>query len=135
MTISSGVSGVLCTLSIEGSLLAESQTFNLTLNQAIIDLTNRDTSFWQNSIAGRRDWAVDGDGLYISGDLAKKYLQYHYTNRSPATLTVILTLADGTITMTGEAILTNLTFPAPHEDAATITFSLSGTDALTPSAS
>lgn len=135
MAISTGVSGVLCTLSIEGSLLAESQNFSLTLNQALIDLTNRDTSFWQNSISGRRDWAVDGDGLYISGDLAKKYLQYHYTNRSPATLTLILTLADGTITMTGEAILTNLTFPGPHEDAATITFSLSGTDALTASAS
>lgn len=130
MTISSGVSGQLCTLSIEGSMLAESQNFTLTLNQALIDLTNRDTSFWQNSIAGRRDAEVSGDGLYIVGDLAKKYLVYHYTNRSPSTLTLILTLADGSVTMTAEAILTNLTFPAPHEDAATISFSLSIVDAL-----
>ena len=135
MTESSGVSGVLCTLSIEGSALAESQSFSLALNQATIDLTNRDTAFWQNSIAGRRNWTVDGDGLYISDDLAKKYLVYHYTDRSPETLTLILTLADGAITMTGEAVLTSLTFPAPHEDAATISFSLSGTDALTASVS
>ncbi|KKK78904.1 hypothetical protein LCGC14_2838870 [marine sediment metagenome] len=74
MTISSGVSGVLCTLSIEGSELAESQNFSLTMNQALIDLTNRDTSFWQNSISGRRDWSIEGDGLYIVSDLAKKYL-------------------------------------------------------------
>lgn len=135
MAASSGVSGVLCTLSIEGSLLAESQTFQLTLNQALIDLTNRDTAFWQNSIAGRRDAEVSGDGLYIVGDLAKKYLVYHYTNRTPATLTLILTLADGAVTMTAEAVLTNLTFPAPHEDAATISFTLSITDALEMSAS
>ena len=135
MTISSGVSGVLCTLSIEGSELAESQNFSLTMNQALIDLTNRDTSFWQNSISGRRDWSIEGDGLYVVSDLAKKYLVYHYTNRTPATLTIILTLADGAVTMTGEMILTNLTFPNPHEDAATITFSLSGTDALVMSAS
>jgi len=43
----SGKSGVLMTLSVEGAALAESQNFTLTCNQSVIDLTNRDSSFWR----------------------------------------------------------------------------------------
>lgn len=135
MAVSTGVSGNLCTLSIEGSLLAESRTFTLTMNQAIIDLTNRDSNWWSQFIAGIRDWEISGDGLYIYNDLAKRKLQDHYITRAPASLTVILTLSAGVITMSAECILTNLTYPAPHDDAATISFTLKGTDALVQSQS
>lgn len=139
MAISAGVSGNLCTLSIDvgagGVLLAESRNFTLTMNQAIIDLTNRDSAWWSQFIAGMRDWEISGDGLYIYNDLAKGRLQNHLISRTPATLTVILTLSDGTRTVNGECILTNLTYPAPNDDAATISFTLKGTDALVQSAS
>ena len=128
-----GVSGSLCTLSVEGYLLAESETFTPTFNQETIDLTNRDSAWWREAIAGLRDWEISGDGLYIYNDDAKKRLEYHYTARSPATLTIILTLSDGSNTMTGEAILTNLTYPAPHADKASISFTLKGAGTLTPS--
>ncbi len=129
------VSGNLASLSIEGAVLAENRNFNLTLNQALIDTTSRDSSWWQDSLAGIRDWEISGDGLYIFNDLAYRKLMYHYTNRSPATLTVILTLADGTITVTGECILTTLSEPSPHDDAGTLSFTLKGTGILTPSQS
>ncbi len=129
------VSGNLASLSIEGDALAENRNFNLTLNQAIIDTTNRDTSWWQTSLAGVRDWEISGDGLYIFDDLAYRKLLYHFTNRSPATLTCILTLADGAITVTGECILTSLTEAMPHDAEGTMSFTLKGTGVLTPSAS
>ena len=150
MAVSTGVSGNLCTLSIEGALIAESRTFTLTQNQAIIDLTNRDSAWWSQFIAGIRDWEISGDGLYIYNDLARRRLQWHYSARNPATLTVVLTLAHheavvgphapaapayGQVVFTAECILTNLTYPAPHDDAATISFTLKGTEALTPSPS
>jgi len=125
-----GVAGKLCVLKINSSALAESRTFTLTLNQAIIDLTNRDSDWWDENIAGRRDWAIDGDGLYIYADAAKKLLTTHYFTRSAITVTLVL--ADGTFEVTGSARLTSLTFPAPSEDAATITFSLKGTGVLAP---
>lgn len=131
----SGLSGILCTLSIEGSSLAESREFNLSCDRATIDLTNRDSSYWRQLCISTKSWTVSGSGLYIYNDLAKKYLQYHWSDDSPATLTLILTLAGGSITMTGEAILTNLTFPAPYDGEATISFTLEGHDTLTPSAS
>lgn len=135
MAVSAGVSGDLCTLSIVGSFLAESRNFTLTMNQALIDLSNRDSAWWSQFIQGMRDWEISGDGLYIYNDLAKAKLQNHYINRTPLTLTCILTLSAVNRTMTGECILTVLTYPAPHDDAATITFTLKGTDALAQSAS
>ena len=128
-----GVSGILCTLSIEGALLAENQGFTFTGNQGTIDLTNRDSNWWAEFLPGIRDWEISGDGLYIYTDLAKKKLQTHYFTRTPATLTCILTLADGAATFTGECILTNFTLPAPPHDKAGYTFTLKGTGALTPS--
>ena len=127
-----GVAGKLCTLSIEGSLLAESETFTFTGNQGTIDLTNRDSDWWAEHISGIRDWEISGDGLYIYNDLAKRKLLYHYTARSPATLSCILTLADGVLTLSGECTLTTISLPAPHADKAAISFSLKGTGALTP---
>ncbi len=135
MAASSGVGGILCTFSIKGSLLAESRNFTPTMNQALIDLSNRDGAYWAQFIAGMRDWEISGDGLYIYNDLAKQKLQNHYINRTPATLTCILTLSAANRTLTGECILTVLTYPAPHDDAATITFTVKGTDALSQSAS
>jgi len=135
MAISTGVSGNLCTLSIVGALLAESRVFTLTENQALIDLTNRDSAWWSQFIPGMRDWEISGEGLYIYNDLARRKLQHHYISRTPATLTVVLTLSAGVITLTAECILTNMTFPATHDAEATISFTLKGTDALTPSQS
>jgi len=131
----SGLSGILCTLSIEGSALAESQEFSVSCDRSTVDLTNRDSSYWRQICISTKSWVVSGSGLYIYNDLAKKYLTYHFSDDSPATLTLILTLADGTVTLTGEAILGNITFPAPHDGAATITFTLEGHDSLTFSAS
>ena len=135
MAVTSGVSGSLCTLSIEGALLAESRTFTPTFNQATIDLTNRDSGWWSQFLAGVRDWEISGDGLFIFSDLARRKLEYHYVARSPATLTCILTTSDGAHTLTGECILTSLTYPAAHDDAATISFTLKGTDELVQSES
>ena len=147
MAVSTGVSGNLCTLTIEGAAVAESRTFTLTQNQAVIDLTNRDSAWWAQFIAGIRDWEISGDGLYIYNDLARRRLQWHYSARNPVVLDVILTLSwheavigphapvaaeYGKVVFTAKCILTNLTYPAPHDDAATISFTLKGTEALTP---
>ena len=131
----SAVAGYSMSLTVEGAAIAENRNFTLTMNQATIDVTSRDSSYWRELIRSTRDWSIDGEGLYIYNDVAKRILQYHYSNRSPASLTVVLTLADGTITVSGEAIMTSLTYPGPFEDAATVSFTLQGTSTFTPSAS
>jgi len=136
MAVSTGVSGNVCMLHIADAAgvnllpVAESRSFTLTENQALIDLTNRDSNWWSQFIAGIRDWEISGDGLYIYNDLARRRLQTHYATRVPAQLTVTLMLAAGLYIFTAHCILTNLTYPNPHDDAATISFTLKGTDEL-----
>lgn len=130
-----GKTGSLMTLSIEGSALAESRDFTLTQGQEEIDLTNRDSAWWKESTPGLRDWAVSGSGLYIYNDHARQLLDWHWHDRTPSFLTVIITMADGTITKTGECYVTNITYPGPHAGAAEVSFTLRGTHALTISAS
>ncbi len=131
----SEVAGKLCTLSIEGSEIGYSDEFSITMNQGTIDVTHRDSDWWSKFKAGLRDWEISGGMLYIFDDLGKKKLQYHYTARSPSTLTVILTLADGSVTLSGEAVLTTISYANPPYDKATASFSLKGDGALTASAS
>jgi len=130
MTKTAGIEGVLAALVINGAPCAESQNFSLRLGQALVDLTNRDSAYWRQLISSTREWSISGDGLYIFNNVAKKVLVAHWSTRIPAELAVILTLADGTITATGTALLESLEFPAPHAGPATITFTLQGTDTL-----
>lgn len=135
MAASNAVSGVLMTMTVEGSALAESRSFTVNLTNATIDVTNRDSAWWGQFLVGRREWTIDFEGLYIATDLGKQYLQYYWTDRTPSTLTIVVTLADGTITLTGQAILTSLTYDGPFEDAGVFSGSLQGTDTLIASAS
>ena len=130
-----GKTGILMTLSIEGAALAESRDFTLTQGQEEIDLTNRSSAWWKESTPGLRDWTISGSGLYIYNNPARQLLDWHWHDRQPAFLTVVVTMADGTVTKTGEAYVTNITYPGPHAGAAEISFSLRGTHALTISAS
>ena len=129
-----GVSGLSFTLSAETAALAESRNFTLNMSQGLIDITSRDSSQWREVLAGTREWSIDFDGLWVYNDLAKKYIMYHYTDHSPATLTIVLTDANA-ITFTGECYVESLTLPAPYEDVATFSGTLRGTSTLTPSAS
>ena len=130
-----GVSGILMTLSIEGQALAESRDFTLNRGQEEIDLTNRDSAWWKESTPGLRDWTISGGGLYIYDDAARQLLDWHWHDRTPSFLTIIITMADGTVTKTGECYVTNITDTGPHAGAAESNFTLRGTHALTISAS
>ena len=135
MAATTGKLGILAALVVEGCTCAESQNYSLRLGQGLVDMTNRDSNYWRQLLSAIREWSISGDGLYIYNNSAKQVLVEHWRSRTPTTLSVVLTLADGTITATGEAILESLEFPAPHAGPATITFTLQGTEELTLSSS
>ena len=128
------VSGINMTLTIEGDPLGESRSFTIRFAQSLIDATSRDSAQWGESILGRREWTIDFEGLYIYNDVAKKCLLNHYSAKSPAQLTCVITMPD-TATYTGECYLTSMDFAGPYEDALTISGSLQGTGAIAVSVS
>lgn len=135
MTATAGVLGYGAVLTVNGAAVAENQNFSLSLARDMVDMTNRDSTYWRQILPAIRNFTISGDGLYIYNNLAKKILVNHYSTASPATLTVIFTFADGAVTATAEMYLSRLDFPSPHAGPATITFTLEGTDGLELSAS
>lgn len=130
-----GKTAILMTLSVEGQALAESRDFSLTQGQEEIDLTSRDSVWWKESTPGLRNWAISGTALYIYNDAARQLLDWHWHDRTPSFLTIIVTMADGTIQKTGECFITSIDYPGPHAGSAEINFSLVGTHELEITAS
>jgi predicted secreted protein len=128
------VSGHSMTLTCEGDVLGGARGVTLSFSQGTIDVTSADSSWWGEYISGRRDATIDVDALYIYNDVAKKVLQNHMCNQSPATITCIVTMPDAA-TFTGEGIVTSLVYTGPHEDALTAAASIQITDGLTCSTS
>jgi predicted secreted protein len=126
-------------LSAGGDLLAGSKNYSISWAQATIDVTSRDDAFQGAYLAGRRDWTIDIDALYVYTDVAKKVLLSNanagLAGATPSTvITVIITTA-AAVTYTGTANVTSFALAMPAEDAVTYTCSLQGTGALTMSAS
>lgn len=125
----SAVTGKNMTLSIEGDLVGEAQSFALHFSQSTIDVTSKDSDDWGDFLAGRKEWTIDFSGLYIYSDVAQKALVNHFVESTPTALTVIVTMPDGA-TFTGEAVLESMDFEGPAEEALTISGSLKGQGAL-----
>lgn len=127
-------SGLTMTLTAEGDVLGGAKSITLSFSQATIDVTSADSAREGEYLAGRRDYTIDVDALYIYNDVAKKVLQAHIVDGTPATVTVIVTMPDSA-TYTGEGIVTSLVYTGPFEDAVTATASIQITDGLTASTS
>lgn len=131
---STAVKGSLMTISLEGDALAECRNLVLHFTQQSIDVTSRDNNTWEDFITGRRGWTVDFEGMYIYTDVGYKVLQNHFTDLTPAAITVIITMPDAK-TFTGEAILESMDLNAPYDDVLSISGTLKGQGTLTESAS
>jgi len=133
--LSSGQAGHSMTLSINGQLVGESRSFSINFTQGTIDLTNRDTNWYGEFLVGRREWTISFDGLWICGDAGKQQLLGHYTLHN-SLIDVILVMPTGDAaclqTFTGKAILTDMTYDGPYEDAVTISGTLQGTCDIVP---
>ena len=129
------VAGKLMAITLDGTGLAYSRDFSVSLDTETIDITSRDTAWWRRLLRGMRSWSISGSGLYSASAAGKQVLQAWYNDSTDAAIAVVLTLADGTITLGGDGILTNLSYDGPHADAATYSFSIEGTGALTQSSS
>jgi predicted secreted protein len=131
----SAITGQALTLSIGGKAIAGSTNFTLVLNEATIDITSRDDNFQTALLAGKRDWALDVDALYVYTDVAKKILLTAANSGAPA-ITAILTMpSPDTTVFTGSVLVTSFNLAAPAESGVTYKCAMKGTGALTISAS
>lgn len=100
-----------------------------TLNRSAdeINVSSKDSDGWGASLAGLRTWSIEGDGLLYESDAALDMLETTFAAGDP--VLVQLTTPWST-KYQGTAYITDLSIEAPHDGAATISYTLSGNGKL-----
>lgn len=120
--------GTSLTLSIGGVDVAQSTTCSITLDADTIDVSSKDSSGYQVVIQGQKSGTVDFEGLVdLAGNGTGGAI---YTYWSAGT-SVAWIFSDGTKSISGNGIVTNLSIDAPMEDVATYSGSLQITGSVT----
>ncbi|MGL5712248.1 MAG: phage major tail protein, TP901-1 family [Paraclostridium sp.] len=82
---------------------------------------------WKEQVASLKSWTVSADGLYVASDVAYAALQTAFANGEE----VAVSLTNGTITYSGQAIISSLSVDVPYDDAMTYAVSFTGNGELT----
>lgn len=109
-------------------LLAISGQQGLTINRAAdsIEINSKDTEGgWKSKIAGMKEWSIDTDGLYVTGDESHNILSKAFENGDSVCLKVINKKAKKGM-FAGFAAVTDYPIEAPYDDAMTYSLTLDG---------
>lgn len=113
-------------ISIGENFLAGQRGATLNRSAETIDITNKVSAGWKESITSVKEWSVDCDGVFVADDTALKALETAFN----ANTMVDVKISDGTWGYEGKAIITDFPIDAPYDDAATYSLTLQGTGEL-----
>lgn len=101
-----------------------------TLNRSgeVIDVSNKVTSGWKESLTGLKEWSIDADGIMVEGDEALDVLEQAFLDSKP--VHIKMGRRDKSWGYEGEAIITDFPIEAPYDDAVTYSMTLQGASGL-----
>lgn len=102
---------------------------SLSRSAETIDVTDKNSNGWAESIAGIKSWSVDCDGFVCIGDEAYEVLEEAFENRQAIDVEIKVGDTDG-YTRTGKAVITDFPEEYPSDDAVTFSLSLQGASPL-----
>lgn len=103
---------------------------SLSRSAETIDVTDKNSEGWAESIVGVKSWSVDCDGFVCLGDEAYELLETAFENREA--IEIEIKVGDETgFTRTGSAVITDFPEEYPSDDAVTFSVSLQGASKLT----
>lgn len=115
---------------VDGTLVANSTSFTLNLNESVRDATTKDSGGYTDNLEGLRDWSMDGeammsfDGAFTFDDL------FALWNTRGTAVVMISTEETGDQLYVGTGRLSSLSMTGGVEESATFSFSFTGTGAL-----
>ena len=107
-----------------GTAIAYSKNCTLNMNLANAETTNKDDSGWKGVLPTKRDWSVDGDGLYNYGGSVSTLFGL-YNNRTRVSIK-FSNNTPGDKYYSGYAYITKLQISGPDAETATYSFSFAG---------
>lgn len=93
-----------------------------------IDVTDKDSGGWEESLAGIKNWAISFDAFLLEGADDPGFLQLEADYEAGNVQNFRITTPNHTYT--GNALVEGLSFTGPLTDASSISFTLKGTAAL-----
>lgn len=96
---------------------------------AAIETTTKDDNGDESNLAGKRNWTIDFDQLWVSGDAGQ--LDIQAAQAAGTTLMAKIQYGSGSDTYTGTCIVVTLDEDMPDNEAVTFTGSLKGSGPLT----
>lgn len=102
---------------------------SLSRSAETIDVTDKNSEGWAESIVGVKSWSVDCDGFVCLGDEAYELLETAFDNRQAIDVEIKVG-GDTGYTRTGSAVITDFPEEYPSDDAVTFSISLQGASAL-----
>ncbi len=124
-----------------GTLIAYATNATININHSTRSISNKESSGWEESMEGFRNWDVSVDAMYawldasgsaISGSTLSELFTAYITTRASFTITFGVTSSStGDTKYTGTVWMTSASLTAPTEDSATYSASFQGSGALT----
>lgn len=124
MPSTGAMNGTAILLKVEGTTVAKLTSNSFSLNRAAIDVSNKDSNGWQESIYGQGSGSFECEGVFAENGTWGFDEAY-----TALTAKTVLTIRYGTTTAgdkyyEGECLLTSLTQTAPMEDKVTFSCTL-----------
>jgi TP901-1 family phage major tail protein len=131
MPSTGAMNGTAIVLKIGGVTVAKLKSNSISANAAAIDVSNKDSAGWQESIYGQRSGSFDFDGVFAE-DGSWGFDEGFAAITGKTTLTARWTsAANGDKYYEATCLLTSISETAPMEDAVTFTGTLQWTGAPT----
>lgn len=94
-----------------------------------IDVSDKTSGGWSESIMGLKSWSLDCEGFVCLGDAGFNVLHTAFDNRTPLEVEIKVGDTEG-YTYTGSVVITDFPEEYPSDDAVTYSLSLQGASAL-----
>ena len=103
---------------------------SLSRSAETIDVTDKNSEGWAESIVGVKSWSVDCDEFVCLGDEAYEILETSFDNREAIEVEIKVGDVTAGFTRTGLAVITDFPEEYPSDDAVTFSLSLQGASPL-----
>ncbi len=127
------------------TLIAYATNATININHSTRSISNKESSGWEESMEGMRNWDVsvdamyawlDADGSAIGGLTLSELFSVMIETRAKASITFgVTSTSSGDTKYAGDVWMTSSSLTAPLEDSSTFSASFQGTGALTQTVS
>lgn len=94
-----------------------------------IDVSDKTSGGWKESIMGMKEWSLDCDGFVTLGDEGFKLIHEAFDNRTPISVEINVG-GNGGYTYTGNVVITDFPEEYPSDDAVTYKLTMKGASPL-----